>query len=158
MKSHPRFRNRKALWGDSGRSLQGRECSSGETPASERKPHRDIFSPALKSVLLFPDGAGVPWCLEQPCRQCYVGWVWVLPGPPGTATQGCVLGPRGARWTCLWMESGFWRDMLYAALFPGPKHPITAALTLKSEGSSPSSQHSVWCRIHRQTRWGEGLQ
>ena len=60
MKSRPRFRNRKALWGDSGRSLQGSECSSGETPASERKPHHDIFSPALKSVLLFPDERGCP--------------------------------------------------------------------------------------------------
>ena len=57
-----------------------------------------------------------------------------------------------------WVESGFWRDMLYAVLFPGPKHPVTAALSLTSEDSSPSSQHSVWCRIHRHTRWGEGLQ
>ena len=44
--------------------------------------------------------AGVPWCLEQPWRQGYEAWVWLLPGPPGTATQGCVVGPHGARWTC----------------------------------------------------------
>ena len=38
---------------------------------------------------------------SSPWRQGYVGWVWLLPGPPGTTTQGCVLGPHGARWTCL---------------------------------------------------------
>lgn len=63
MKSRRRSRNRKALWGDSGRSLQGRECSSGETPASERKPHHDVLSPALKSVLLFPDEHKCPLVL-----------------------------------------------------------------------------------------------
>lgn len=63
MKSRPRFRNKKALWSDSGRSLQGREYSSGETPASEIKPHHDLFSPALKSVLLFPGEPGCPLVL-----------------------------------------------------------------------------------------------
>ena len=43
----------------------------------------------------------------------------------------------------LWMESGFWRDMLYAALFLGPKHPVTAALTLQTDWIQP--QQAALC-------------
>ena len=43
----------------------------------------------------------------------------------------------------LWMESGFWRDMRYAALFLGPKHPVTAALTLQTDWIQP--EQSALC-------------
>ena len=49
----------------------------------------------------FNNNLSSPGAWSSPWRQGYVGWVCLLPGPPGTATQGCVLGPRGARRTCL---------------------------------------------------------